>query len=119
MIAGLRMSFLLIVFWSELLGLVRRAVSLRTVLYDLHVDGLPFLDFTFWRCAVPRDDDNRANQMNPNNDAYWQSRGHDERPDDWADQGDADDGEDDDNRANQMNPNHDAYWSARGLTRPE
>ena len=30
--------------------------------------------------------DNQANQMNPNNDAYWQSRGYDERPDDWEDQ---------------------------------
>ena len=30
-----------------------------------------------------RNDDNHANQMNPNNDAYWSSRGHDERPDDW------------------------------------
>lgn len=29
------------------------------------------------------DDDNHANQCNPNNDAYWQSRGDDERPDDW------------------------------------
>ena len=27
--------------------------------------------------------DNHANQMNPNNDAYWQSRAEDERPDDW------------------------------------
>jgi hypothetical protein len=27
--------------------------------------------------------DNRANQLNPNNDAYWQSRGHSERPSDW------------------------------------
>lgn len=27
--------------------------------------------------------DNRANQMNPNNDEYWHSRGHDERPDNW------------------------------------
>ncbi len=29
------------------------------------------------------DDDHRANQLNPNNDAYWQSRGEDEKPDDW------------------------------------
>ena len=28
---------------------------------------------------------NHANQMNPNNDAYWQSRGYNERPDDWED----------------------------------
>ncbi len=28
------------------------------------------------------DTDNHANQLNPNNDAYWQSRGEDERPDD-------------------------------------
>ena len=27
--------------------------------------------------------DNHANQLNPNNDAYWQSRGNDERPADW------------------------------------
>ena len=26
---------------------------------------------------------NRANQRNPNNEAYWTSRGYDERPDDW------------------------------------
>ena len=24
--------------------------------------------------------DNRANQLNPNNDAYWKSRGHDGKP---------------------------------------
>ena len=30
--------------------------------------------------------DNHANQMNPNNDTYWQSRGEDERPDDWVEQ---------------------------------
>ena len=37
---------------------------------------------------MSRKDDqaNRSNQMNPNNDAYWQSRGHDGRPDDWEDQ---------------------------------
>jgi hypothetical protein len=29
--------------------------------------------------------DNHADQLNPNNDAYWQSRGDDERPDDWED----------------------------------
>jgi hypothetical protein len=27
--------------------------------------------------------DNRSKQLNDNNDAYWQSRGYDERPDDW------------------------------------
>lgn len=53
--------------------------------------------------------DNRANQLNPNNDAYWSSRGLD-RP--------ADDFEDDekaarDNRANQLNPNNPAYRSSR------
>ena len=29
------------------------------------------------------EDDNHSNQLNPNNDAYWESRGEDERPDDW------------------------------------
>lgn len=27
--------------------------------------------------------DNRSDQLNPNNDAYWESREFDERPDDW------------------------------------
>ena len=27
--------------------------------------------------------DNHANQLNSNNDAYWHSRGWEERPDDW------------------------------------
>ena len=27
--------------------------------------------------------DNHANQLNPNSDAYWQSRDEEERPDDW------------------------------------
>lgn len=31
------------------------------------------------------DTDNRANQLNPNNDVYWQARGDDDRPDDWQD----------------------------------
>ena len=30
--------------------------------------------------------DNLSNQMNPNNDAHWQSRGYDERPEDWEEQ---------------------------------
>ncbi len=29
------------------------------------------------------DQDNHSNQLNSNNDAYWQSRGYDERPDNW------------------------------------
>ena len=29
---------------------------------------------------------NRSNQMNPNNDAYWQGRGFPSRPKDWRQQ---------------------------------
>jgi hypothetical protein len=32
------------------------------------------------------DDDNRSQQLNPEHDAYWESRGEDERPDDWQEQ---------------------------------
>lgn len=35
--------------------------------------------------------DNHSDQMNPNNDAYWDSRGEDGRPDDWEDRIDDDD----------------------------
>lgn len=34
--------------------------------------------------------DNHADQLNPNSDVYWQSRGEDERPDDWEDRIDND-----------------------------
>ena len=30
---------------------------------------------------MPSNDDNRADQMNPNNDAYWESRNSDGNPD--------------------------------------
>ena len=50
--------------------------------------------------------DNRANQMNPNNDAYHQARGLDERPDDWQDRVSDDHDYENDNRSNQMNPNN-------------
>ena len=52
---------------------------------------------------MPRDEksqadlDNHANQLNDNNDAYWQSRSYDERPDDWeskSDDGSSDDSSD-------------------------
>jgi hypothetical protein len=32
------------------------------------------------------DDDNRSQQLDPEHDTYWQSRGEDERPDDWQEQ---------------------------------
>lgn len=54
--------------------------------------------------------DNRADQLNHNNDAYHQSRGLDERPDDWEDQ---EHDYDNDNRSNQMNPNNEAYQRSR------
>ena len=37
------------------------------------------------------DMDNHANQPNPNNDAYWESRGYDERPAYWEDHRDEED----------------------------
>jgi hypothetical protein len=30
--------------------------------------------------------DNHSQQLDPEHDAYWQSRGEDERPDDWQEQ---------------------------------
>ena len=35
--------------------------------------------------------DNHADQLNPNNDSYWESRGHDDRPDDWEEKAEEDD----------------------------
>lgn len=35
--------------------------------------------------------DNHANQLNPNHDAYWQSRDEEERPNDWEERAEGDD----------------------------
>lgn len=32
------------------------------------------------------DNDNHSNQLNPNHDEYWNSRGEEDRPHDWEDQ---------------------------------
>ena len=43
--------------------------------------------------TTKHDLDNHSNQLNPNNDEYWHSRGYDERPDaPGDDEPDADDG---------------------------
>ncbi len=35
---------------------------------------------------IDPNNDNHSNQLNPNNDAFWQSRGFEERPEDWETQ---------------------------------
>ncbi|MEX2670916.1 MAG: hypothetical protein WD294_02270 [Phycisphaeraceae bacterium] len=32
-----------------------------------------------------QDNDNHSDQLNPTSDAYWQSRGWEDRPEDWED----------------------------------
>ena len=43
--------------------------------------------------TTQQDRDNHSNQLNPNNDAYWQSRGEDERPADSVEHRNANDSE--------------------------
>ena len=66
---------------------------------------------------MPGNDYDRADQMNPNNDTYWQSRGFDGRPDDLEDRLEDEDGYDY-IRANQMNLNSDVYCWSRGDSGP-
>ena len=48
---------------------------------------------------------NRANQMNPNNPAYYSSRASTKAAAD--------------NRSDQLNSNNEAYWSSRGHEKPK
>lgn len=60
--------------------------------------------------------DQRSDSMNPNNDAYWESRGYDEQPDNWEDlvaNGEVE-SQHDDNHANQLNPEHPEFAHSRG-----
>ena len=61
--------------------------------------------------------DNHADQLNPNNDTYWDSRGYDGCPDDWEELVNEDEHwisqADLDNHADQLNPNSDTYSKSR------
>lgn len=43
-----------------------------------------------WQDPMQADRDNRSRQLDPEHDAYWQSRGERERPEDWRDRIQAD-----------------------------
>lgn len=63
------------------------------------------------------DRDNRADQLNPNNDAYWESRGEDGRPEDWEGPSASTSGLDDDFYDDSEGSTRDPVRS-RGRTRP-
>ncbi|AWV91027.1 hypothetical protein DN745_17505 [Bradymonas sediminis] len=57
------------------------------------------------------DRDNRSNQLNPNNDAYWSSRGQDAPG---AQPSYSPSQDDRDNRSRQLDPEHPTYDKSRG-----
>ncbi|CAG9764710.1 unnamed protein product [Ceutorhynchus assimilis] len=60
--------------------------------------------------------DNRADQLNTNNEKYYSSRGMDGRPSDWSTSGSTGNPPtqgDLDNRSNQKNPNNPEYGHSR------
>lgn len=62
------------------------------------------------------DRDNHANQLNPNNNAFHQSRGESGRPNDWDNKsysGNPSTPSDRNNHANQLNPNNAEYDHSR------
>ena len=62
-----------------------RDLSGRNILLHRALKKIPFR--ILGRYALRRNDElnNHANQLNPNNDAYWEARGYGGRPDDWED----------------------------------
>lgn len=69
---------------------------------------------------MKKNDNNRANQLNPNNINYWRSRGYSCRPENWNEIYNQEQQNkyrpqkhDLDNRSNQLNPNNIAYISSR------
>ena len=78
-----------------------------------------------------KNDDNRANQLNPNNDAYYQSRGYDDKADydnqqsqddDWNDDWDDDDEYCADSDEDEWDPDEENYeyedWDGDNANRP-
>jgi hypothetical protein len=56
-------------------------VSIQTALQLEQLE--PLIKINKGKNNMAQHDDNRSQQLNPEHDAYWQSRGDDERPDDW------------------------------------
>lgn len=57
---------------------------LKEVLVHEHKAAQPKTHQTRAKIKMTKhDDDNRSRQLDPEHDAFWQSRGEDERPDDW------------------------------------
>ncbi len=54
--------------------------------------------------------DNHADQLNPNNDAYWESRGWDDRPDDWEDRMEDGDTQPDQDQADRQGKREAGRW---------
>ncbi|XP_057658169.1 uncharacterized protein LOC130895066 [Diorhabda carinulata] len=58
--------------------------------------------------------DNKANQKNYNNDAYWKTRGHSAKPNNWNQPSKSTmSKQDQDYRSKQLNPNNKAYYDSR------
>lgn len=56
------------------IGLAKQAIH-QALAVVMHLQGVNNMSKS--------DTNNHANQLNPNHDAFWQSRGYDERPEDW------------------------------------
>lgn len=69
------------------------------------------------------DQNKYCNKENPNNDAYWRSRGYIGSPENWREiieEENSQSQDDLDNRSNQLNSNNDSYWKSRGYSeRPD
>ncbi|KAF7274977.1 hypothetical protein GWI33_012306 [Rhynchophorus ferrugineus] len=60
--------------------------------------------------------DNKSNQNNPNNEAYWKSRGYNSKPPNWKDRQNENPTMSkaaQDFRSQQLNPNNKSYYSSR------
>lgn len=60
-----------------------------------------------------KNSNNYSNELNPNNDAYWKSRGYSSQKEGYNDNSNNNQSNLD-NRSNQLNPNNDAYYQSRG-----
>lgn len=75
---------------------------------DKYGNDIGLEKYTFYK-----NNNNYSNQLNPNNDSYWKSKGYSSQKDGSSDNSNVNQSNLD-NRSNQLNPNNDAYYQSRG-----
>lgn len=96
-----------------------REINRKVSTYQYHLFNEYYGKNSVSKAMEYYDQNNYSNQLNPTNDAYWQTRGYEVRPKNWEDLLHSEIRQTQNylnNHSNQSNPNNNSYWRSRGYS---